>query len=309
MSASFREAIVYTNSKRALQTLPTDFLIPGWHSFDTGYVSLNYQVFGNTGPLIIVQVPGWGIGPSYLSNGLSPLHSSFRMLYFVPRGTKPSSRPISALDMSSAHMVEDLEALRQYLGLANMTLLGHSNGGSIALAYSQQYPNRVQKMVLLDHELQGFDDSTTFMEFTMRRKNDPVYKVALEQLQNFSAESDEEMAERLTSILPFYLADPTRSLPAMLETMEGSLTSWALNAQREADRRNPTYLEDDLEMVEARTLIIVGRQDPFCSVRAAERAHVGIEASRLMIFEDCGHFPWIERREECVDVIGDFLLA
>lgn len=58
------------------------------------------------------------------------------MLYFVPRGTPSPGRPSDALGMNSARMVEDLEALRQYLGLATVTLLGHSNSGSIALAYA-----------------------------------------------------------------------------------------------------------------------------------------------------------------------------
>lgn len=308
MSASFREAIIYTNSKRAPTRLPSDLLSPGWHEFDTGYVSLSYQIFGDAGPLIIVQVPGWGIGPSYLSNGLHTLHSSFRMLYFIPRGTPPSSRPIDAQNMSSAHMVEDLDALRQYLGLATMTLLGHANGGSIALAYAQQYSNRVLKMVLIDHKLEGFDDSTTFTGFAMKRKDDRVYNAALMRLQSFSVESDEEMAEGLEGILPFFFADPIRALPAMLKTMEDSPSSWALNSQREADKQRPTYLEDGLDSVEAQTLIMVGREDPFCSVRAANRAHVGIRGSSLVVLEDCGHFPWIEKREEFGVIVGRYLM-
>ncbi|KAK4695090.1 hypothetical protein P7C71_g2601, partial [Lecanoromycetidae sp. Uapishka_2] len=231
------------------------------------------------------------------------------MLYFVPRGTPPSSRPSNAMDMDSAHMVEDLESLRQYLGLKTMTLLGHSNGGSIALAYAQRYPRRVHNMMLLNHELQGFDDSATFTEFATKRKDDPVYSAALVRLQSFRAKSDEEMVEGFEGILPFYFADPTRSLLAMLTTMEDSPSSWALNHHREADKENPTYLEDDLESVEARTLIMVGREDPFCSVRAAERAHAGIQASRFVVLEDCGHFPWIERTDECLDVIRSFLRA
>ena len=48
--------------------------------------------------------------------------------------------------MSSKHMVEDLETLRQYLKLGSMLLLGHSNDDSIALGYTQQYPSHVKKL-------------------------------------------------------------------------------------------------------------------------------------------------------------------
>ena len=308
MSLSMRAAVIHINSRRISGNISVDRLSLGLHAFDTGYVSLKYQVFGTAGPLVIVQVPGWGIGQSYLSNGLSFLHASFKVLYLVPRGTSPSSRPTRALDMSSAHMVEDLEALRQYLGLVQMTLIGHSNGGSIILAYAQKWPECVMKMVLLDHELQGFDDSATFTEFALRRQNDPIYSTALIRLQTFNAENDERMAESLKAILPFYFADPQASLPQMIMTMEDAPSSWALNAQKAADTQYPTYLEDNLEHVKAETLIVVGREDPFCSVRAAERAHISIEGSRLYILERCGHFAWIEQRERLSEIMCDFLL-
>ncbi len=136
MSASFRAAVVYTNSTKGSTHLDTDPLSPGFHSFSTGYNRLAYTIFGTGSSLVICQVPGWGIGPSYLSNGLASLHDSFKILYFTPRGTPPSSRPLDTSEMSSKHMVEDLETLRQHLKLDSMLLLGHSNGGSIALGYA-----------------------------------------------------------------------------------------------------------------------------------------------------------------------------
>lgn len=42
---------------------------------------------------------------------------------------------------------------------------------------------------------------------------------------------------------------------------------------------------------------MVGREDPLCSVKAAETAHAGIARSELAIFEDCGQFAWIENNE------------
>ncbi|CAD6579999.1 MAG: hypothetical protein ASARMPREDX12_009431 [Alectoria sarmentosa] len=306
MSASFRAAIAYSNSTRESTHYDTDPLSPGLHSFSTGYNKLTYTIFGTGPSLVVCQVPGWGIGPSYISNGLAPLHGSLKILYFTPRGTPPSSRPLDASEMSSKHMVEDLEILRQYLKLGSMLLLGHSNGGSIVLGYAQQYPSHVEKLVLIDHELQGFDDSATYIEFAMKRKDDHIYGAALERLQSFKADTNEEMQEGLNGILPFYFANPTESVPKMLETMEDMPSSWALNHQRAADRERPTYLVDDLNKVEATTLIVVGRDDPFCSVKAAEKTHAGMATSELVILEDCGHFAWIENRE-CLDVVSRFL--
>lgn len=159
---------------------------------------------------------------------------------------------------------------------------------------------------MLDHELQGFDDSATYIEFAMKRKDDPVYSAALERLQTFKADTDEKMQDELKGILPFYFANPTKFGAKMLETMQNMPSPWALNHQRAADRKRPTYLVDDLDNVTAKTLMVVGRDDPFCSVKAAEKAHAGMAKSELVVFENCGHFAWIEN-EECLDVVSRFL--
>lgn len=149
--------------------------------------------------LVVGEVPGWRIGPSDLSKDLAPLHDSFKILYSTPRGTPPSSRPLDPSEMSSKHMVEDLDSLRQYLNLGSMLLLRHSNRGSIALVYTQQYPSRVKKLLLLNYKLQGLDELATYIEFVMKRDHNPIYGAALERLQKFKADRDEEMQERLTA--------------------------------------------------------------------------------------------------------------
>ena len=47
-----------------------------------------------------------------------------------------------------------LEIQRQYLKRDRIFLRRHSNGGSIALGYAQQYTSHIGKLVLLVHKLQ-----------------------------------------------------------------------------------------------------------------------------------------------------------
>ncbi|KAK1141744.1 hypothetical protein N8T08_008842 [Aspergillus melleus] len=59
--------------------------------------------------------------------------------------------------MSSFELATDLEDLRIHLNLDKIpTLLGHSNGGAIALAYAEMFPERVERLVLLGGQLIGF---------------------------------------------------------------------------------------------------------------------------------------------------------
>ena len=55
---------------------------------------------------------------------------------------------------SMPDLASDLGDLREHLHLEQYpVLLGHSNGGAIALGYAEMYPRRVAKLILLNHQL------------------------------------------------------------------------------------------------------------------------------------------------------------
>lgn len=91
-------------------------LAAGEHYADLNGIRLWYKVVG-TGPLLVIQAPGWGVASSYLQNGLSSLAESFTLLFYDPRGSGKSGRPSNEAEMSTSDMVGDLEQLRQYWGL------------------------------------------------------------------------------------------------------------------------------------------------------------------------------------------------
>jgi len=59
--------------------------------------------------------------------------------------------------------------------------------------------------------------------------------------------------------------------------------------------------------VQADTLVIFGREDALCSVAAGEKTREGVEGAELLVFEDCGHFPWIEKPEKFFTAVTEFL--
>ena len=55
------------------------------------------------------------------------------------------------------------------------------------------------------------------------------------------------------------------------------------------------------------TMIVWGRQDGIVPVSAAAVYHQSIPGSRLEIVENCGHMPQVEKREEFLALVGNFL--
>jgi len=152
---------VFERTQKANTTMSSK---PGIHSFTCPGITLSYTIKG-FGQLLIIQAAGWGISSQYLQIGLQPLEAHFTLVYPEPRGSGGSSRPENLSDMSSADMANDIERLRQHLGLEKIDLLGHSNGGTIALDYAERYPDKVQKLLLLTHDLYGYDDSANWQRF------------------------------------------------------------------------------------------------------------------------------------------------
>lgn len=286
-------------------------LSSGEHYIDLGDVRLHYTVAGS-GPLLIVCSPGWGISARYLELGLVPLEAHFKLLFIDTRGSGKSSRPADETKMSGAEMADDIEHLRAALGLKRISLLGHSDSGSIALDFAERYPTSTEKLLFVDGEKLG--DSVEDKEEDAERKSlieaastDIRFKTAVEAMSKPPIMTDEGMAQYLKDILPVYFAS-LDNIPAFAATTQDAKpSSWALQSHGKANQSHPWRQQQRLGGVRAKTIIIVGKQDRICPPLIAEHVHSGISGSQLVEIDNSGHFPWIEQPKQFFDAVLTFL--
>src|SRR5580693_8016220 len=72
----------------------------------------------------------------------------YRIVLFDQRGCGKSRPHASLVDNTTWHLVEDIERLREHLGIKKWLVYGGSWGSTLALAYSQKFPQHVTEMVL-----------------------------------------------------------------------------------------------------------------------------------------------------------------
>ncbi len=72
----------------------------------------------------------------------------YRIVTFDQRGCGRSTPYASLENNTTWHLVEDIERLREHLGIEQWVLFGGSWGSTLALAYAQRHPERVKAMVL-----------------------------------------------------------------------------------------------------------------------------------------------------------------
>ena len=107
---------------------------------------LGYRQLGN-GPVLVCHPGGPGFSSLYFGD-LAGLWERYTLVLLNPRGTGGSDKPADTRAYQIDDYVDDVEALREHLGLERVMLLGHSHGGTVAQAYAAKHPGRVRKLVL-----------------------------------------------------------------------------------------------------------------------------------------------------------------
>ncbi len=134
--------------------MPRGDLFPEIGPFETGYLPLSdghvmyWEQVGNPHGKPVLFLHG---GPGA---GAGAVHRRFfdptvwRVIIFDQRGAGRSKPLGSLVANTTPHLVRDIEALRQFLGLERLLLFGGSWGSTLALAYAQAHPQAVAGAVL-----------------------------------------------------------------------------------------------------------------------------------------------------------------
>lgn len=120
-------------------------------------VKLHYLVAGNGDPVILLH------GYAQNSHMWRPLMAALATTHTIIapdlRGFGQSSKPMTGFDKKT--MAQDVHALATLLGLRRVVIVGHDIGLMVAYAYAAQYPNQVDRIVLMDAFLPGVGDWKT----------------------------------------------------------------------------------------------------------------------------------------------------
>lgn len=73
---------------------------------------------------------------------------AYRIILFDQRGCGRSTPHAELTDNTTWHLVSDMEAIREHLGIDKWQVFGGSWGSTLALAYAQTHPDRVLELIL-----------------------------------------------------------------------------------------------------------------------------------------------------------------
>jgi pimeloyl-ACP methyl ester carboxylesterase len=215
-----------------------------------------------------------------------------------------SSAP-GAGDYSLGSLASHLRDLLAALDHDRATLVGHSLGGGIAMQFAYQFPEVIERLVLVSSGGLG------------REVNPVLRAAALPGADRFIAATagpgrvaGAAVARVLSAVRRRPSADiveVTRGWasladPARRQAFLGTLRAVVGTSGQSVHAGDRLYLAAGVPV-----LIVWGRKDPIIPVHHAEQAHEAIPGSRLEIFDGAGHLPQLEAPARFVEVLERFL--
>ena len=260
-----------------------------------GQTSKEITVFGQkihyveagTGPTVILLHGLGGSTQAWMFN-IAPLAEKYHVVVPDQIGFGKSDKPL--VNYRIRTYVDFLDQFCKQLKIERASLVGNSMGGWIAAAYTAAFPDRVDKLVLVDAAgyapPKDLDTRTLYALNPTTREGMKalVSKVFYNKAFQTDAAIDQAIALRLAA---------------------GD--GYTINSITESIIRGEDFLDDTVKTIKRPTLIIWGRQDGLVPLAEGEHFNKDIAGSKLIVFDECGHVPNFEKAGEFNAAVLKFL--
>ncbi|HEY0762801.1 MAG TPA: alpha/beta hydrolase [Pyrinomonadaceae bacterium] len=246
-----------------------------------------HYVEAGSGPTVIL-LHGLGGSTQVWQLNIAALAEKYHVVVPDQIGFGKSDKPL--VNYRIRTYVDFLDQFCKQLKIERASLVGNSMGGWIAAAFTASFPDRVDKLVLVDaagHAPPKDFDTRVFYGLNPTTRDGMkvlVAKVFYNKLFLTDAAIDQAIATRLAA---------------------GD--GYTINSITESIIRGEDYLDDTVKTIKRPTLLIWGKQDGLVAVAEGELFKKDIAGSQLVVFDQCGHMPQIEKPAEFNAAVIKFL--
>jgi len=236
---------------------------------------------------------------------MSPLAGRMQLVYFDHRGQGRSNKTDPATYTLDEN-VEDMEALRQHLGLGPIVSIGTSYGGMVAMAHAARYPDALSHLVLIVTAAHG--GFITRAQQILQERGTGMQKRVCEALWGGTFLSADDMQQYYEVMGPLYALrhDPAAAAVGRARAIYSpeplNRAFGPMGFLRRFDLRG------ELGKITAPTLVLAGRHDWICPPEFSEEIHRLIPQSDFRVFEESSHSIRADEPQAMLDAIVGFLV-
>jgi len=257
---------------------------------------------GGQGPVLLLL---HGIAGSSLTwvPAMRLLQSDYTVLAPDFLGHGASEKPLG--DYSLGNLATVMRDFLNLLGIDRATVIGQSWGGGVAMQFSYQFPERSERLVLVDAGGLGREVNWILRlatlpgaEYVMPALFPAFVGIWGDTVVKFLGGRGLRHAEAVEMWRSYKSLTEAESRRAFVRTIRSVIDPGGQSVSA-ADR---LYLTAHMP-----TLIVWGDHDRIIPLDHAYRAHQAIPNSRLEVMEGVGHFPQVEDPARFVDILREFL--
>lgn len=234
-------------------------------------IEIDYNLYGKEAAPIIVLINGLLTDQNSWAKQIPVLQEKYRILTYDCRGQGQSDKPNEVYTIEQHS--NDLKQLLDALGFTIVSLIGLSNGASVAMQFASLYPNRVERLMLVSSY--GATDNVIRAKL-LSWVNAMDYGGALLRFDVATPYvwGATFLRENYEALLPFREFSGIIPIHAAKNLINGAIAH---------------NLGARVSEITAKTWIVVGDEDILTPIYYAEQLHELIRNSELHILPKLGH--------------------
>lgn len=278
--------------------------------FNTNGVTLHYSMAGTGEPLLFI--PGSISDYRTWTNIQRQFAGNYECYLISRRFQYPGKYPAGG-DSSVAENTADIAAFIKEKNLSPAILIGHSFGGFVALNVAIQHPEMVKSIIA---------EEPIFPPALAKNPKNPVELISL-MFKNFRAGKSfarlgikgiepafKALANGNTEAAQKAFIDGVtagKKTPDTLDELTGLQLADNIAALAGEDPFNNNIKMNDLKRIKCPTLLMSGTESPYAFQYINEQLKKFIPQSKLVSFQNAGHWIHIDQAERYVNEVKDYL--
>lgn len=255
--------------------------------------TLAYHATGEGPPLVCL--PGGPMQASAYLGDLGGLTAHRTLIRLDLRGTGDSATPEDPASYRCDRQVDDVEALREELGLDRLDVLAHSAGANLAALYTARHPDRVARLALITPSVYAVGIAVTAEDRlgTARlRRDEEWFGTAYAALESLNA--GRPAPDAWQAIAPFWFARWDEEAKAVRAAEDKQRNDEAAAVYGSEGAFDPEATRAALAGFAGRVLVLAGELD-VAGPRRAMAEYAGLfPQAESVVQEGAAHFPWLD---------------
>lgn len=268
---------------------------------DVDGIRVHYQEAGDPKAPALVLIHGFASSTLVWSKVFLRLAAAgYRVIAPDMLGYGYSAKPRNG-EYTIAGQARLLAGLLDALGIPRAIFIGSSYGGAVAATCALDYPDRVEKLILV-----GSVNNNRPLEFMLMRLFGS--RVVGDVVSPLLIGSRRLLRLRMKRVYDrhAWVMDERRVDARHLPLRAAGTHRAIINTVRRWDAER---ISRDAHLITQPTLLLWGENDREIPLADGERLHAEIPRSRLIVFLECGHLPHEEYPEAFTNVVTDFVKA